>query len=164
MTNVLAALIFGAIGILMGSLMFFFAHQYFEKQREFYSTKREQLKYIFAPLEIMLKINSQQYDHYLHDDTSGEEREFIEKNIWYPNYLEIKTILMEEVYLLDELPDELITLLNFVNVWLSEYDLAYVKNTKEPPVFIRPKGNIYPAEVDNFIFRKAGELRKLLSR
>jgi hypothetical protein len=164
MNNVLTALIFGAIGILTGSLMFFFVHQYFEKQRELFSTKREQLKYIFAPLEVMLKMNSQQYDHYLHDDTSIEEREFIEKNIWYPNYIEIKTILMEKSYLLDEIPDELMTLLNFISVWLSEYELVYVKNTKEPPVFIRPKGNIYPAEVDNFIFQKAGELRKLLSR
>ncbi len=164
MTNTLAALIFGAIGILIGSLTFFFLHQYFERQRELFSTKREQLKYVFAPLEILLKINSQQYDHYLHDDTSKEEREFVEKNIWYPNYVEMKTILMEEVYLLDEIPDELLTLLNFINVWLSEYDLVYMKNTKEPPVFIRPKGNVYPTEVDRFIFQKAGELRKLLSK
>lgn len=109
-------------------------------------------------------MNKREFNRYFETDTTTDDREFIEKNIWYPNNLEIKRTMMENAHLLTEIPEELLKLLTHINVWLSEYELIYVKKLRGPPVFGGPKGYEYPQEADVYIFSKAEELRGILNR
>ena len=162
--EVIASIITGVLGLLAGTVGFYIANQYLERRREYLSTKREQLQYVFAPLEVLLKMNKREFKRYFEDETTDEDREFIEKNIWYPNNLEIKRIIMEKSHLLGEIPEELLKLLSHINVWLSEYELIYVRKEKASPVFAGPKGYGYPHDADEYIYSRASDLRRMLTK
>jgi hypothetical protein len=162
--EVVASIITGVLGLVAGTVGFYFANRYLERRREYLSTKREQLQYVFAPLDVLLKINKREFDRYFKEETTDLDREFIEKNVWYPNNLEIKRIIMEKSHLLGQIPEEILQLLSHINVWLSEYELIYVKRVKSPPVFGGPKGYGYPHGVDEYIYSQANELRRMLTR
>jgi len=164
MNQVIASIITGVLGLLGGTLGFYYANRYLEQRRQYLSTKREQLQHVFAPLEILMKMNKAEFNRYFKDDTATHDREFIEKNVWHPNNLEIKRIIMENSHLLTEIPEELLRLLTHINVWLSEFEMIYVKKKKEPPVFGGPKGYRYPSEVDDYIYSRTEELRQILNR
>jgi hypothetical protein len=163
MTGALTAVLAGILGFIAGVLVLYLTLDHLEKKRDFFSGKRQRLKLVYAPLEALVKINSQEFDNYFRDDATNEDREFIEKTIWYPNFLEIKRVIMENSHLLNEIPDELIRLLNYINIWLSDYDLVYIRQLKDAPVFVRPNGYSYPGEADEFIYQQAGALRKELN-
>ena len=70
---------------------------------------------------------------------------------------------MKNGHLLPEVPEKILKLLGHINVWLSEYDLVYVKQEKKPPVFAGPKGYGYPTEADEHIYDKASALRSSIN-
>ncbi len=164
MRQIIASIITGILGLLAGTVGFYYANGYLEERREYVSTKREQLEYVYAPLEILAKMNKRAFDRYFMSETTNHDREFIEQNIWYPNNREIKRIIMEKSHLLTEIPEELLQLLTHINVWLSEYELVYVKKVKDPPVFGGPKGYGYPEKVNDYIYSKTDELRSILNK
>ncbi len=164
MTSASAAIIAGLLGFIAGGFGLYVISTSLEKNRELISNKRKQLKLVYSPLEALVKINSQEFDHYFKNDATNEDREFIERTIWYPNFVEIKKAIMENSHLLEEIPDELLRLLNYINIWLSDYDAVYVRQLKDAPVFVRPDGYSYPGEADEFIYQQAGKLRKELNR
>ena len=163
MEEILSATITGIIGLITGTVGFYFANSYLEKKRESLSSKREQLKYVYGPLEINMRTSRQEFERYFEKNTTFDEKVFIEKQIWFPIHSETKRILMEESHYLNEIPEELLKLLEHINVWLSEYDLIYVKEKKNPPVFAGTKGYPYPKEADEYVFKKASELRSALN-
>jgi hypothetical protein len=164
MTSASTAIIAGLLGFIAGGCWLYLITSNLEKKRAILSNKRQQLKLVYSPLEALVKINGQEFDHYFKNDATNEDREFIEKTIWHPNFLEIKKVIMEHAHLLDQLPDELLRLLNYINIWLSDYDAVYVRQLKDAPVFVRPDGYSYPGEADEFIYQQAGALRKELNR
>lgn len=164
MTSTSIAVATGILGFFAGGLGFQLISNHLEKKRSYLSNRRQQLKLVYSPLEALVRINSQEFDHYFKNDATSEDREFIEKTIWYPNFLEIKKVIMENSHLLPEIPDELLRLLNYINIWLSDYDSVYIRQLKEAPVFVRPDGYSYPGEADEFIYQRAGALRKELNR
>ena len=163
MDEVLASVITGLLGLLTGTAGFYYANQHLERRRQELSTKREQFQYVYAPLEILLKMNKGEFERYNRQATSIEDKEYIEKNVWRPNNLEIKRIIMEKSHLLTDIPEEFLRLLTHINVWLLEYELVYDKQVNSPPVFVGPKGYGYPAEVDSYVFAKANALRGALN-
>jgi uncharacterized membrane-anchored protein len=100
----IAAIITGVLGLLTGTVGFYIANRYLEKNKQDISTKREQLQSVFAPLEILLKMNKREFDRYNKEDTELEDKEFIEKNVWYPNNVEVKRIIMERSHLFVSFP------------------------------------------------------------
>lgn len=156
--TVVAAVV-GVLGLIIGALVSFWASLYSERNKESIATTREQLKYVFAPLEILLRMNKREFDRYFQKDTTQEDRIFIEKNVWYANNVQIKLILMEKSHLLTVVPDVLLDLLTHINVWLSEYQQIYVEGTKKPPVFGGPKGYGYPSQVDDYVYSECKKLR-----
>ena len=164
MSNAAIAVVAGIMGMLAGSFGLFLIINHLEKKRASLSTKRQQLQQVYSRLEILIRINGQEFDHYFKTDATNDDREFIEKTVWHPNYLEIKKIILENSHLLEEIPDELLQLLNYINIWLSDYELVYIKNLKDPPVFVRTNGYSYPGESDEFIRSMAGNLRKQLNK
>jgi hypothetical protein len=164
MNEVVAAIITGVLGLLTGTAGFYFANQYLEEKKRDISTRRERLQFVFAPLEILLKMNKREFERYKKQDTAKEDQEYIEQKVWYPNHTEAKRIIMERSHLLKEIPEELLDLLTHINVWLLEYELVYVKKVHPPPVFVGPKGYGYPAKADEYIFSKAEELRGALNK
>lgn len=163
-SNIAAALISGFLALITGTVGMYIVNQYLEKKRNFISSQREQLENFYSPLEILLKINSFEFERYFKNDTTENDREFIETNVWYPNNKEIKKIIMENGHLLPEVPEEILKLLGHINVWLSEYDLIYIKKEKKPPVFAGPKGYGYPKEADPYIYQKAASLRSSINK
>lgn len=164
MSDVQAAVITGLLGLAGGSLVTYILQHYAEKKREYLSTKREQLQYVLAPLEVLLKMNKAEFKRYFDSSSIVEDRSFIETHVWYPNNLEIRKIIMEKSHLLPEIPDELLRLLSHINVWLSEYRLVYDKKVKSPPVFAGPKGYPYPTDVDDYIYSEAKKARDILNK
>ena len=161
--EVILSIVSGMIGIIVGSVAFYFSNKILEDRKVFLSTKRDQLKYVFAPLDILVRTNGMAFERYFAPKTTIEDKEYIEKNVWYPNHLEIKQILMKHAHLLNEVPDVLLKLLNHINVWLSEYKLVYEEKNKKPPVFVKYKGYSYPREVDDYIKNEAAKLRSRLN-
>lgn len=51
-----------------------------------------------------------------------------------------------------KMPEEILVLLEHINVWLSEYELIYVKEERIGSVVAGPKEFPYPVESDEFIF------------
>ena len=94
MDKLLPIIIPGTIGIL-GAILAIIINRYFDKRNKLLASKREQLEKIFAPLEILSKVNKQEFTRFqkIVNYIPGE-REFIEQSIWYPNNLEIKRIIM----------------------------------------------------------------------
>jgi len=163
MTSASTAIIAGILGFIAGGFGLFLISNHLEKKRNYLSNKRQRLKLVYSPLEALVKINSQEFDHYFKNDATNEDREFIEKTIWYPNFVEIKKVIMDNSHLLEEIPDELLRLLNYTNIWLSDYDSVYVRQLKDAPVFVRPDGYSYPGEADEFIYQQTSALRKELN-
>ena len=155
--------IIGVGGIIIGVVGTYVVQRYTEKKRQFLSTKREQLQYVYAPLEVLLKMNKAEFERYFDSNTTKEDKEYIETHIWYPNNLELRKIIMEKAHLLPEIPDMFLKLLTHIDVWLTEYDLIYVKKVKPSPVFAGPKGYGYPKEVDAYVYSRAAELRRILN-
>jgi len=135
-----------------------------ERKRKLLATKRDQLQFVYAPLEMLTRINKLEFDRYFDEKTSRAEKEFIEQQVWFPNNSEIKKILVMHAHLLDEMPSELYDLVAHINVWLSEYNLIYVLQTKDAPVFVAYKGHRYPQKADQVIADKAAQLRKVLNK
>lgn len=163
-SNITAAIISGFLALITGTVGMYIVNQYLEKRRDFLSSQRDQLKNFYSPLEILLKINSFEFDRYFEKNTTEDDKEFIETNVWYPNNKEIKKIIMENGHLLPEIPEEILKLIGHINVWLSEYELIYVKKEKKPPVFAGPKGYGYPKEADPYIYSMAASLRSSINK
>lgn len=165
MSEIIVELSVALIGIVGGAILTLLTQRFIHKLRESHATLRDQLKYVFSPLEILSKINKLGFDRYFKDNTTQHDQEFIEKQIWFPNHTEIKRILMEHSHLLDVVPPILIKLMEHIDVWLSEYELVYVKKEKNPPVLVGlSKGYKYPKSADDYIFNKSAELRRKLNR
>lgn len=158
-----SAYVTGILGLLGGTIGTYMVQHHLEEQKESLSKKRDRLERVYAPLEVLLKMNKVEYARYIKNETTTEDKEYIEKNVWYPNNSEIKRIIMEQSHLLPEIPDILIKLLIHINVWLTEYDLVYIKKIKPSPVFAGPKGYEYPKDVDEFILRESAKLRSMLN-
>ena len=163
MTEAIASVITGVLGLLAGTVGFYLANRYLEKRREFLSTRKEQLEYVYSPLEILMRMNKREFDRYFKPKTTKDDKVFIETHVWHRNNLAIKGIIMERSHLLTEIPDEFLKLLTHINVWLTEYDLVYVKKEKDPPVFAGPKGYGYPPKADTYVYERAANLRCLLN-
>ena len=134
------------------------------RYRENISTKKEQLRYFYAPMEILIRMNAKSYERYSKTKLSTHDRIYIEQNVWYPNHVKTKEIIMQQSHHLEAMPAEILDLLEHINVWLSEYELIHVKKERTGPVFAGPKGYPYPTESDAFICNKAEELRKALNK
>lgn len=134
------------------------------KYRESISTKKEQLKNFYAPLEILVRMNARSYRRYRNKNLTAHDREYIEKNIWHPNHVATRELIMKQSHHLARMPDEILDLLEHINVWLSEYERVHVKKEKNGPVFAGPRGYPYPDESDRFICETASALRKALNK
>ena len=164
MNEIYSSLISGAIGIVTGVAGFYIGNRFLEKKRESLASLRDQLKYFYAPLEILMKMNNQSFNRYFDEKTTEHDREYIECHIWYPNNVEMKQIIMDHSHLLNTMPPILMILMEHINVWLSEYELIYEKKEKDPPVFAEPKGYRYPREAANFVYEETEKLRKKLNK
>jgi hypothetical protein len=160
----LALLVTGALGLITGTVGFYYANTYLDQRKHELSTKRDRLRHVYAPLEILLKMNKGEFERYFLPTTQIEDQEYIEKYVWYPNNCEIKRVIMGSSHLLLQIPDEFLRLLTHINVWLLEYELVYVKHLKQPPVFGGPKGYGYPKDVDAYVFAEAAKLRRAVNR
>lgn len=154
-SNIVVAIVGGAIGIL-GTL-------WNAKRRENISTKKEQLHNFYAPMEILLQLNGKAYERYKKAKTGSHDREYIEKNVWYPNHIKTKEIIMTQSHPLTSMPSEVLDLLEHIDVWLSEYELIHIKKSKSGPVYAGPKGARYPKKSDSFVCNTAARLRKQLN-
>ena len=163
MSEVEAAIVTGVLGLMGGTIGTYLVQRYSEQKKQYLSTKREQLQYVFAPLDVLLKMNKAEFARYFKNDTTDDDREFIEKYIWYPNNTEIKKIIMEKSHLMTKIPDQFVSLLTHINVWLTEYQLVYEKHSKNPPVFAGTRGYNYPKGVDEYIFSETDKLRHILN-
>lgn len=130
--------------------------------RESRSARREQLQYFYAPMEILLNMNQRAFDRYLKAEMPFD-KEFIETNVWYPNHLKIKSLVMEQSHHLGHVPVEILELLDHINVWLAEYELVHVRKERSGPVFAGPRGNPYPKACDAFVYATARALRRSLN-
>lgn len=162
MILVFETIISGVIGVLGGTVGYYYVNRYLEKKREALSTKREQLQYVYGPLEVLMKMNNREFYRYFKKESTLQDKEYIERHIWYPNNTQIRRIIMEKSHLLPDIPDLLLDLLTHINVWLSEYELTYIRKTQDPPVFSKP-GYTYPQGVDALVFEKSKALRKVLN-
>lgn len=133
--DLLVELGFGLVGLIGGSIITIFTQRILLQQREFHATRRDQLEYIYAPLEMLLKINKFGFDWYFEKRTKKSDKKYIERHIWFPNHIEIKKLIMKHTHLLEELPPLLQDLLIHINVWLSEFELIYNLEEKDRPVF-----------------------------
>src|SRR6478735_4371099 len=103
MNPVIIPIVTALLGILGGYL----ANTQLERKRKYLATKREQLQFVYAPLEIITRINKQEFDRYFDDKTTDIEKEYIETHVWFPNNSEMRRILMTQAHLLDDMPSEL---------------------------------------------------------
>lgn len=152
--KLIVAVVGGGLGI--------FGTLWTARLRESRSARREQLQFFYAPMEILLKMNQRAFDRYMTAETPFD-REFIETNIWYPNNLKIKGLVMEQSHHLGCVPGEILDLLEHINVWLAQYELIHVRKEGSGPVFAGPKGKPYPRGCDAFVYAMAGQLRRLLN-
>lgn len=129
------------------------------KRRENISTKKDQLKHFYAPIEILIRMNDKAFKRYYESSSSPHDKLYIEKHIWYPNHMKTKELIMSQSHHLTKMPEEILALLEHINVWLSEYELIHIKEERTGPVFAGPKGFPYPPKSDEFICDTARELR-----
>lgn len=134
------------------------------RYRENISTKKDQLRYFYSPMEILISMNQRSFQRYKNAKLDDRDRSYIEKNIWYPNHLKAKELIMNQSHHLTRIPEEILDLLEHINVWLSEYELIHVEKKGKGPVFAGPKGYPYPEKSDTFICDTASRLRKALNR
>ena len=161
--SVIASIVTGIGGLVSGTVGYYLVHRFLERKREFLSTKRQQLQHVFAPLEILMRTNKRASERFFTTGTTVHDKEFIERNIWYPNHTEAMKILMEKAHLLPEIPQVFLDLITHINVWLTEYDLIYVKRKKKGPAFAGTRGYPYPSKADTYVIERAAELRKTLN-
>lgn len=152
--KVVLAIVGGGVGI-VGTM-------WTGRLRESRSAKREQLQYFYAPMEILLNMNRRAFERYLKADTAFD-REFIETNVWHPNHLKIKNLVMEQSHHLGHVPEEILELLEHINIWLAEYELVHVRKERSGPVFAGTKGKPYPKACDAFVYTMARNLRRVLN-
>jgi hypothetical protein len=157
-------IIIPVITALLGILGGYIANTQLEKRRKYLATKREQLQFVYAPLEIITRINRQEFDRYFDSKTTDAEKEYIETHVWFPNNSEIRKILITQAHLLEDMPEEMYSLMSHINVWLSEYNLVHTLKVKRGPVFVAYKGQRYPTAVDKVIQDKAAALRKIVNK
>ena len=150
------------IAALVGGLLQYAGSSYLEGERRYLSTKREQLEKFYAPMEMLVRVNAKEFDRYIGANATEHDKQFIEQNIWYPNNSEIRSIIMNNGHLLDEVPEQIVDLLLHINVWLSQYELIYVDGKEDPPVFTAQKGYPWPNDVNDYIISHAQELRSAL--
>lgn len=160
----MSTVIITIITALLGALTGYVVNIQTEKRKKYLSTKREQLQYVYAPLELLTRINKQEFDRYFAENTTEADKEYIETQVWFPNNSDIKKIIMTNAHLLEDMPEAIYDLIAHINVWLSEYNLVYVVKSKKSPVFVAYKGHRYPREVDIIIKEKANQLRKILNK
>ena len=128
------------------------------KRRENISTKKDQLKYFYAPMEILIRMNAKGYERYTKQGSSQHDKQYIEKHIWYPNHIKTKELIMSQSHHLTKMPEEILALLEHINVWLSECELIHVKEERTGPVFAGPKEFRYPDKSDQFVYDTAAKL------
>lgn len=127
MEKLLPFIIPGTIGI-FSVILAILINRYFDKRNKILATKREQFEKVFAPLEVLAKVNKQEFERFQSmKQVSQAERDFIEQSIWYPNNIEIKKIIMTNSHLLSEMPEEFLDLLDHINLWLFVYEEKYTK-------------------------------------
>ncbi|MCX2573225.1 hypothetical protein [Pedobacter sandarakinus] len=159
--NVLLPSLIGAIS----AILVIFINQYFETRNKQLASKKKELEKIFAPLEILSRVNKQEFIRFqAMGKITDDERNFIEQSIWYPNNMEIKKILMSNSHLLSEMPQAFLDLLDHINLWLFVYESKYVSKTYNGPVYAGPGGKPYPKGADEYIYQKASEYRALLRK
>jgi len=134
------------------------------RYRENISTKKDQLKHFYGPLEVLVLMNKRSFKRYFSEKTTSHEKSFIERNIWHPGHLKTKELIINQSHHLPKIPDEIIDLLEHINVWLSEYELIYDKKEKQGSVFAGTKGYPYPKKSDDFICETASKLRGKLNK
>ncbi len=156
LSKIVIAVVGGAIGV-AGTV-------WTAKRRENISTRKEQLHYFYAPMEILLRMNAKSFERYKSAERKSHDREYIEKNIWYPNHVKTKELIMTQSHHLTSMPDEILDLLEHIDVWLSEYELIHIKKEKTGPVYAGPKGTKYPNASNKFVFNTAARLRKELNK
>ena len=105
----LVVVVSGAIAGVLGTIIT-------GRYRESVSTKKDQLKSFYAPLEILIRMNKKGFDRHKKSGISQHDKEYIEKHIWYPNHLKTKEIIMEQSHYLRHMPDEILDLLEHINV------------------------------------------------
>ena len=66
---------------------------------------RDQLEYLYAPLEILTRMNEMAYNMHFDPNTTDHDRSFIEQRIWHPNHSQIRETVMRNSHLLDEVPE-----------------------------------------------------------
>ena len=71
---------------------------------------------------------------------SGHDRNFIEKNIWYPNHVKTKELIMDQSHHRSEMSEEVLDLLEHINVWLSKYELICLERKGVRCCFCRTQG------------------------
>lgn len=147
MNPIIIPIITALLGILGGYL----ANMQLERKRKYLTTKREQLQFVYAPLEIITRINRQEFDRYFEEKTTDVEKEYIETFVWVPNNSEIRRILISQAHLLDDMPPEIYSLIRQINVWLSEYILLHTLKIEMGAVFGAQKGKGYPSVTDKII-------------
>jgi hypothetical protein len=153
--KLLLAIVGGGIGI--------FGTIWTARVREAKSSKREQLQNFYAPMEILLRMNEKAFHRYMANNATPFDREYIETNIWHPNHLKIKDLIMGQSHHLAHMPEEILDLLEHINVWLSEYELVHVRKAKAGPVFAGTRGKPHPKASDAFVYTTAESLRKSLN-
>jgi hypothetical protein len=164
MEKLLPVILPGTIGI-FSVILAILINRYFDKRNKILATKREQLEKVFAPLEVLTKVNKQEFERFQSmKQVSQAERDFIEQSIWYPNHIEIKKIIMSNSHLLSEIPQEFLDLLDHINLWLFVYEEKYTRKAHTGPVYAGPSGKPYPRAADDYIFGKATEYRKILKK
>ena len=102
-TNLIVAVVAAGLGV-AGTV-------WTAKRRENLSTRKEQLKFFYAPLEIMLRMNKNAFERYKKRGSKDKEAEFIEQSIWHPNHVRIKELIMNESHHLSSMPDDILDLL-----------------------------------------------------
>ena len=156
-------LITGLAGILAGTIGYYIVNRYLEKKRESLSTKRDQLQRVYCPLEVLMKMNKRELKRWSDPGTTAEYKLYMEQNVRYPNNKEIRRIIMEKSHLLPEIPEAFLELLTHINVFLTEYDMEYNKKMKNLPNLTGTDVYRYPESSDEFVFKKASNLRRELN-
>src|SRR5215204_52992 len=158
--QVLAAIITGVLGLLTGTVGFYFVNQYLEKKKQDISTKREQLQFVFAPLEILLKMNKREFERYTKQDTTEEDKEYIEQKVWHPNNTEAKRIIMEKSHLLKEIPEQLLRSVNSHKCLATRIRIGLRQESSSAPCIRRPERIWIPERSGQLCFFKSRRIKE----
>ena len=84
-SKIILALIGGLVGV-AGTV-------WTAKRRENISTKKDQLRYFYAPIEILIRMNDKSFERYNKQSSSEHDKKYIEKHIWHPNHIKTKKLI-----------------------------------------------------------------------